>query len=53
MSDWVIMMIILILGGITEFIALGYIKNQEKRRVVSITLWLVIAAILIIIWYIR
>ncbi|MCD8510045.1 MAG: hypothetical protein LRY73_09375 [Bacillus sp. (in: Bacteria)] len=53
MNDWLLMVIILILGVVTEFILLTIIRNPKIRKIVSVALWFVIAVILIFIWYMR
>lgn len=53
MSDWSIMIMLFLLGGVTEFIISKYLGNGKNRIYISILIWLGLAIIFIVLWLVR
>ncbi|MCT8140222.1 hypothetical protein H1D32_22485 [Anaerobacillus sp. CMMVII] len=50
MDDWTILIMLFLIGGLTEFITSKYIENQKTRNYISLLVWLGIALTFIILW---
>lgn len=53
MNDWIIIILLFLLGGSTDFFASKKIKNSRIRSFVALSVWFVIGIIFLILWYIR
>ncbi len=53
MNDWTLMIALLLLGCLSEFLTSKYSKTRKIRVYLSVLVWLVIAAIFLILWLVR
>lgn len=53
MTDWTIMMALLLIGCLTDYVSSKYIKRDKVRRLTVLSIWLAIGTAFLILWMVR